>query len=45
MTKYKDIPYTYELQPEYDLNMLRGTRSFPVLRQWTGRERRPQLKW
>ncbi len=35
MTKYRDKPYTYELQPEYAA----GKRSSRVLKPWTGQER------
>jgi hypothetical protein len=32
MTKYKDVPYFYELQPEYAA----GNKKFPCVKPWTG---------
>jgi hypothetical protein len=36
MTKYKDVPYTYELQPEYAA----GNKKYPCVKamDWTGKK-------
>jgi len=41
MTKYKDIPYTYELQPEY----AGGKKKFPCVKamDWTGKTASAQV--
>jgi hypothetical protein len=41
MTKYKDIPYTYELQPEYAA----GNKKFPCVKamDWTGKTASAQV--